>query len=133
LLAARNDKEKVDNARLGAGKDKVMMGAERQHDLSATKKNAYAYHEAGMHWWRSAPAPTRFTRLRSFSRMGFGSDSAMPMDEKHTYPREYLLNNWSSFGAACRRACARAYDEGARGMISKRRRIWRAAWVCEWE
>ena len=48
LLAARNNKEKVDMGDFELAKDKVMMGAERRSMIiSEEEKRNTAYHEAG--------------------------------------------------------------------------------------
>ena len=96
LLAARNDKEKVDMLDLELAKDKVMMGAERRSMIiSDEEKRNTAYHEAGHALVaKLLPGADPIDKVTIIPRgMALGLTQQLPMDEKHTYPREYLLNN----------------------------------------
>ena len=96
LLAARNDKEKVDMLDLELAKDKVMMGAERRSMIiSDEEKRNTAYHEAGHALVaKLLPGADPIHKVTIIPRgMALGLTQQLPMDEKHTYPREYLLNN----------------------------------------
>ena len=96
LLAARNDKEKVDMVDLELAKDKVMMGAERRSMIiSDEEKRTTAYHEAGHALVaKLLPGADPIHKVTIIPRgMALGLTQQLPMDEKYTYPREYLLNN----------------------------------------
>ena len=96
LLAARNDKEKVDMLDLELAKDKVMMGAERRSMLiSDDEKRNTAYHEAGHALVaKLLPGADPIHKVTIIPRgMALGLTQQLPMEEKHTYPREYLLTN----------------------------------------
>ena len=96
LLAARNDKEKVGMLDLELAKDKVMMGAERRSMIiSDEEKRTTAYHEAGHALVaKLLPGADPIHKVTIIPRgMALGLTQQLPMDEKHTYPREYLLNN----------------------------------------
>ncbi|MET0501458.1 MAG: ATP-dependent zinc metalloprotease FtsH [Candidatus Binatia bacterium] len=96
LLAARNDKEKVDMLDLELAKDKVMMGAERRSMIiSDEEKRITAYHEAGHAMVaKLLPGTDPIHKVTIIPRgMALGLTQQLPVDEKHTYPREYLLNN----------------------------------------
>src|SRR3989449_3252317 len=96
LLAARNDKEKVDMLDLELAKDKVMMGAERRSMIiSDEEKRNTAYHEAGHALVaKLLPGADPIHKVTIIPRgMALGLTQQLPMDEKYTYPREYLLNN----------------------------------------
>ena len=96
LLAARNDKEKVDMLDLELAKDKVMMGAERRSMIiSDEEKRNTAYHEAGHALVaKLLPGADPIHKVTIIPRgMALGLTQQLPMDEKHTYPREYLLTN----------------------------------------
>ncbi len=96
LLAARNDKEKVDMLDLELAKDKVMMGAERRSMIiSDEEKRNTAYHEAGHALVaKLLPGADPIHKVTIIPRgMALGMTQQLPVDEKHTYPREYLLNN----------------------------------------
>ena len=96
LFAARNDKEKVDMLDLELAKDKVMMGAERRSMIiSDEEKRNTAYHEAGHALVaKLLPGADPIHKVTIIPRgMALGLTQQLPVDEKHTYPREYLLNN----------------------------------------
>src|SRR2546428_2647008 len=96
LLAARNDKEKVDMLDLELAKDKVMMGAERRSMIiSDEEKRNTAYHEAGHALVaKLLPGADPIHKVTIIPRgMALGLTQQLPMDDNYTYPREYLLNN----------------------------------------
>ena len=96
LLAARNDKDKVNMVDLELAKDKVMMGAERRSMLiSDEEKRNTAYHEAGHALVaKLLPGADPIHKVTIIPRgMALGLTQQLPEEEKHTYPREYLLNN----------------------------------------
>ena len=96
LLAARGNKEKVDMRDFELAKDKVMMGAERRSMIiSDEEKRNTAYHEAGHALVaKLLPGADPIHKVTIIPRgMALGLTQQLPMDEKHTYPKEYLLNN----------------------------------------
>ena len=96
LLAARNDKEKVEMLDLELAKDKVMMGAERRSMIiSDEEKRNTAYHEAGHALVATLlPGADPIHKVTIIPRgMALGLTQQLPVDEMHNYPREYLLNN----------------------------------------
>src|SRR5918999_1597181 len=96
LLAARSDKEKVDMLDFELAKDKVMMGAERRSMIiSDDEKRNTAYHEAGHALVaKLLPGADPIHKVTIIPRgMALGLTQQLPMDEKYTYPKEYLLNN----------------------------------------
>jgi cell division protease FtsH len=96
LLAARNNKEKVDMHDFELAKDKVMMGSERKSMIiSEEEKRITAYHEAGHALVaKLLPGADPIHKVTIIPRgMALGLTQQLPIDEKHTYPREYLLNN----------------------------------------
>src|SRR3990167_1858490 len=96
LLAARNNKEKVEMHDFELAKDKVMMGSERRSMIiSEEEKRNTAYHEAGHALVaKLLPGTDPIHKVTIIPRgMALGLTQQLPIDEKHTYPREYLLNN----------------------------------------
>ena len=96
LLAARRGKESVDMAELEDSKDKVMMGAERKSMIiSEDEKKTTAYHEAGHTLvGRLLPKTDPIHKVTIIPRgRALGLTQFLPIDEKHTYDKEYLLNN----------------------------------------
>jgi len=96
LMAARNDQEKVNMIDLEMAKDKVLMGAERRSMLiSDEEKRNTAYHEAGHALVaKLLPGADPIHKVTIIPRgMALGLTQQLPEEEKHNYPREYLLNN----------------------------------------
>ena len=96
LLAARSNKEKVDMSDFELAKDKVMMGSERRSMIiSEEEKRNTAYHEAGHALVaKLLPGTDPIHKVTIIPRgMALGLTQQLPIDEKHTYPKEYLLNN----------------------------------------
>ena len=96
LLAARNDQQKVNMIDLELAKDKVMMGAERRSMIiSDEEKRNTAYHEAGHALVaKLLPGADPIHKVTIIPRgMALGLTQQLPEDEKHNYPKEYLLNN----------------------------------------
>ncbi|MDH3445326.1 MAG: ATP-dependent zinc metalloprotease FtsH [Deltaproteobacteria bacterium] len=96
LLAARSNKEKVDMGDFEVAKDKVMMGAERRSMIiSDEEKRVTAYHEAGHALVaKLLPGADPVHKVTIIPRgMALGLTQQLPIDEKHTYQKDYLLNN----------------------------------------
>ena len=96
LLAARQDAEKVTMNHLEQAKDKVMMGTERRSMIITEKeKEITAYHEAGHALVaKLLPGADPLHKVTIIPRgRALGLTMQLPMDEKHTYARSYLLNN----------------------------------------
>jgi cell division protease FtsH len=96
LLAAREDKDKVNMQDFELAKDKVMMGSERKSMIiSEEEKRVTAYHEAGHALVaKMLPGTDPIHKVTIIPRgMALGLTQQIPIDEKHTYPKDYLLNN----------------------------------------
>jgi cell division protease FtsH len=96
LLAARHDKENVNMSDLELAKDKVMMGAERRSMIiSDEEKRNTAYHEAGHALVaKLLPGADPIHKVTIIPRgMALGLTQQLPLEEKYSYSREYLLNN----------------------------------------
>jgi cell division protease FtsH len=81
---------------LELAKDKVMMGAERRSlIISDEEKRNTAYHEAGHALVaKLLPGADPIHKVTIIPRgMALGLTQQLPMDEKHSYSREYLLTN----------------------------------------
>ena len=95
LMAARKNKDKVEMVDFEAAKDKVLMGTERRSMIiSDEEKKITAYHEAGHTVIaRLLPGTDPIHKVTIIPRgMALGLTQQLPVDEKHTYPKEYLLN-----------------------------------------
>jgi cell division protease FtsH len=96
LMAARRGKDKVEMVELEDAKDKVMMGAERKSMIiSDEEKKTTAYHEAGHAIVaKLIPKADPIHKVTIIPRgRALGLTQQLPVDEKHTYPKDYLLNN----------------------------------------
>ncbi len=93
LLAARKNKDSVGMIDFEEAKDKVMMGAERRSlVISDEEKRITAYHESGHALLgKLVPNADPVHKVTIVPRgMALGVTHFLPIDEKHTYPREYL-------------------------------------------
>jgi cell division protease FtsH len=136
LLAARSNKEKVDMRDFELAKDKVMMGAERRSMIiSDEEKRNTAYHEAGHALVaKLLPGADPIHKVTIIPRgMALGLTQQLPMDEKHTYPREYLLNNLVILfgGRVAEELVLNHMTTGAGNDIEKATDLARRM-VCEW-
>jgi len=96
LLAARNDKEKVDMRDFELAKDKVMMGSERKSMIiSDEEKRNTAYHESGHALVATLlPGADPVHKVTIIPRgMALGLTQQLPEDERHSHDRERLLEN----------------------------------------
>ena len=96
LLAARGNAEKITMQHLEQAKDKVMMGAERRSMIITEKeKEITAYHEAGHALVaRLLPGTDPIHKVTIIPRgRALGLTQQLPVDEKHTYAKSYLMNN----------------------------------------
>jgi cell division protease FtsH len=96
LMAARRGKDKVEMAELEDAKDKVMMGTERKSMIiSDEEKKTTAYHEAGHTLVaKLLPKTDPIHKVTIIPRgRALGLTQQLPINEKHTYPKDYLLNN----------------------------------------
>jgi cell division protease FtsH len=96
LLAARRDKDQVGMEEFELAKDKVMMGSERRSMIiSVDERRATAYHEAGHALVaKLCPGADPVHKVTIIPRgMALGLTQQVPLDDRHTYSRQYLLNN----------------------------------------
>ncbi len=96
LMAARRGKEKIEMDDFEDAKDKVLMGAERKSMIiSEEEKKITAYHESGHTLVaRLLPDTDPIHKVTIIPRgRALGLTQQLPVDEKHTYPKEHLLNN----------------------------------------
>ncbi|MCU0578647.1 MAG: ATP-dependent zinc metalloprotease FtsH, partial [Desulfobacterota bacterium] len=96
LMAARLNKEKVDMTDFETAKDKVMMGTERRSMIiSEEEKRNTAFHEAGHTLVaKLLPGTDPIHKVTIIPRgRALGLTQQLPLDEKHTYPKDYLVNN----------------------------------------
>jgi cell division protease FtsH len=136
LYAARFDKEKVNMSDFEYAKDKVLMGTERRSMvISDEEKRNTAYHETGHALVaRMLPGTDPIHKVTIIPRgRALGLTQQLPVDEKHTYPREYLLNNIIILlgGRAAEELILKDFTTGAGNDIERATNLARKM-VCEW-
>ncbi|MCJ7482946.1 MAG: ATP-dependent zinc metalloprotease FtsH [Thermodesulfovibrionales bacterium] len=100
LLAARNAKTKVEKSDFEAAKDKVLMGVERRSMIiSEEEKKNTAYHEAGHSLVaKLTPGTDPLHKVSIIPRgRALGVTQQLPIDDKYTYSKDYLLKALSVF------------------------------------
>jgi cell division protease FtsH len=136
LLAARLEKDRIGMVDLEQAKDKVLMGVERKSMIIPyeERRNA-AYHEAGHALVaRMIPGSDPIHKVSIIPRgQALGITQQLPIDEKHTYPRDYLLNNITIMmgGRAAEEHILHHQTTGAGNDIERSTEIARKM-VCEW-
>ncbi|MFH1994327.1 MAG: ATP-dependent zinc metalloprotease FtsH [Nitrospinota bacterium] len=136
LLAARRGHTKVNRDDLDDAKDKVMMGAERKSMIiSDEEKKNTAYHEAGHTLVaKLLPNTDPIHKVSIIPRgMALGLTQQLPIDEKHTYAKEFLLNNIKILmgGRVAEEIILNQKTTGAGNDIERATELARKM-VCEW-
>lgn len=136
LLAARKNKKKVEKIDFEEAKDKVMMGMERKSlIISEEEKKTTAYHEIGhVLVARMIPEADPVHKVTIIPRgRALGVTSYLPIDEKHTYSKEYLeaVITYALGGRAAEKIVFNHYTTGAGNDIEKATNLARKM-VCEW-
>ena len=93
LLASRRNREAVMMEDFEEAKDKVMMGAERKSlVITEEEKKFIAYHEAGHTLVaKFLPKADPIHKVTIIPRgLALGLTQSLPIDERHTYSKEYL-------------------------------------------
>jgi cell division protease FtsH len=136
LLAARQTKEQVEMADFEIAKDKVMMGSERRSMIiSLEERRNTAYHESGHALVaKLLPGAEPVHKVTIIPRgMALGLTQQVPIDDRHTYSREYLLNNLSILfgGRAAEELILGETTTGAGNDLERATDLARKM-VCEW-
>ena len=136
LYAARSGKDAVNMSDFEYAKDKVLMGTERKSMvISDDEKRNTAYHESGHALVaRLQPGTDPIHKITIIPRgMALGLTQQLPIDEKHTYKREYLLANIAILlgGRAAEELVLNDFSTGAGNDIERATHLARKM-VCEW-
>src|SRR5918999_930578 len=136
LRAARLNKKLVDMGDFEEAKDKVIMGAERRSMIiSDAEKKITAFHEAGHTLVaKLLPGSDPVHKVTIIPRgLALGLTQQLPVDDRHTYPKEYLLNNLSIMmgGRAAEELVFKQITTGAGNDIERATELERKM-VCEW-
>jgi cell division protease FtsH len=136
LLAAREDKNNLEMDDFERAKDKVMMGTERRSlILSEEERRVTAYHEAGHALAaKLIPGTDPVHKVTIIPRgRALGLTQQLPVDERHTYPRDYLVNNLAVLlgGRAAEELELEMVTTGAGNDLERATELARKM-VCEW-
>ncbi|MBF0505910.1 MAG: ATP-dependent zinc metalloprotease FtsH [Nitrospirae bacterium] len=97
LIAIRRNREKVTMADFEEARDIVLMGVIRGEPISETEKRITAYHEAGhtlVAW--ELPNTDPIHKVSIIPRgMAMGVTQLLPEEDRHYYPKTYLMNRLS--------------------------------------
>jgi len=97
LVALRKNKEKIDMRDFEEAEDIILMGAVKEETISDTEKRITAYHEAGhtLAAWE-LPGADPIYKVSIIPRgMAMGVTQLLPGEDRHYYPRTYLMNRLS--------------------------------------
>ncbi len=97
LIATRKNKEKIYMSDFEEAKDIVLMGAVREETISDTERKITAYHEAGHAFVaRELPGTDPIHKVSIIPRgMAMGVTQLLPEEDRHYYPKTYLMNRLS--------------------------------------
>jgi len=136
LLAARQNCKVVSMQHFEEAKDKVMMGMERKSlIITDREKRVTAYHEAGhVLVSKHLPDADPVHKVTIIPRgRALGVTTYLPIDEKHTYSKEYLeaMITYALGGRAAERLIFNQLTTGAGNDIERATELARKM-VCEW-
>ncbi len=136
LIAARNNKTKVEMEDFELAKDKVLMGPERKNVIiSDREKKITAYHESGHAIVaKMLPNTDPVHKVSIIPRgMALGVTQQLPENDKYTYDKDYLLNRIAVLmgGRAAEEVMLGSITTGAGNDIERATEIARKM-VCEW-
>ncbi len=136
LLAARNDKEKVNHNDFELAKDKVLMGSERRSMIiSDEEKRNTAYHEAGHALVaKLVPGADPVHKVTIIPRgMALGLTQQVPTEDRYSASRSRLENDLAIFfgGRAAEEIVLGQVTTGAGNDIERATDLARKM-VCEW-
>jgi cell division protease FtsH len=136
LVAARKNKKEIEMDDFEHAKDKVLMGVERRSMIIPLqeRKNT-AFHEAGHALVaKMIPNSDPIHKVTIIPRgRALGLTQQLPIDERHTYSKEYLLDNITILlgGRVAEEIVLNHATTGAGNDIERATKIARKM-VCEW-
>ncbi|MBS1902180.1 MAG: ATP-dependent zinc metalloprotease FtsH [Bacteroidetes bacterium] len=136
LLAARHNADRVSMNDFEDAKDKVMMGLERKSAvINEEERKVTAYHESGhVIVAKKMPEADPVHKVTIIPRgRALGVTSYLPVDEKHTYSREYLESviAYALGGRAAEKIVFNRITTGAGNDIERATDLARKM-VCDW-
>ena len=136
LLAARKNKKEIEMEDFEHAKDKVLMGVERRSMIIPyqERRNA-AYHEAGHALVaKMIPGSDPIHKVTIIPRgRALGITQQLPIDERHTYSKDYLLDNITILlgGRVAEELVLNHQTTGAGNDIERATELARKM-ICEW-
>lgn len=97
LIAVRRNKDKIEISDFEEARDIILMGSVREETISDTEKRITAYHEAGHAFvaWK-LPGTDPIHKVSILPRgMAMGVTQLLPEEDRHYYPKTYLMNRLS--------------------------------------
>ncbi len=97
LVALRKNKEMIDRHDFEEAEDNILMGAVKELTISDMEKRITAYHEAGhtLAAWE-LPGADPIYKVSIIPRgVAMGVTQLLPGEDRHYYPRTYLMNRLS--------------------------------------
>jgi cell division protease FtsH len=136
LYAARRGNELVAMEDFEQAKDKVLMGSERKSlIMSERERTNTAYHEAGHTLVaRLIPGTDPIHKVTIIPRgRALGLTQQLPIDERHTYPKEYLVGTLTVLlgGRAAEELQFQHFTTGAGNDLERATELARKM-VCNW-
>ncbi|MEJ5307052.1 MAG: ATP-dependent zinc metalloprotease FtsH [candidate division WOR-3 bacterium] len=136
LLAARKDKNEVNMEEFEEAKDKILMGLARKSAvISENERRISAYHESGhVIVSKNLKNVDPVFKVTVIPRgMALGVTQFLPIDDRHMYSKNYLLDNLASLlgGRAAEILALGDITTGASNDIEKATEIAHKM-VCEW-
>jgi len=97
LIAIRKNKDKIDMSDFEESRDIILMGHVREETISEAEKKITAYHEAGhaLVAWH-LPGTDPIHKVSIIPRgLAMGVTQLLPEEDRHYYPKTYLMNRLS--------------------------------------
>jgi cell division protease FtsH len=97
LIAVRKNKDKIDMDDFEEARDVILMGSIREETISVAEKRITAYHEAGHAIVaQELPGTDPIHKVSIIPRgMAMGVTQLLPEEDRHYYPKTYLMNRLS--------------------------------------
>lgn len=97
LIAIRKNKDKIDTGDFEEARDKILMGTVREETISELERRITAYHEAGHALVaHELPGTDPIHKVSIIPRgMAMGVTQLLPEEDRHYYPKTYLMNKLS--------------------------------------
>jgi cell division protease FtsH len=135
LLAARKEKDQVEAEDFDQGRDKILMGIEREDVIKDEEKKVIAHHEAGHALMALLlPGADPLEKVSIIPRgRSLGATEQIPEEDRHNLSRQYLLDRIAVIlgGRAAEKITYQDVSSGAGDDLKKATALARRM-VCQW-